>query len=120
MRKVKLKRVSVSVVCVLAAAVVGLAGIRSRAGAEASQELGAGLFKEHGCTSCHFTDSRKAKFGPGLKGLFERDALPESGRPVTDENVRRQLIDPYDQMPSFGDALTDEEIEAIVGYLKTL
>jgi len=120
MRKVQLKQVTLGVVCVTAVAVVGLAGLRSQAGAQASADRGAALFKEQGCTNCHFTDSRKSKFGPGLKGLFDRDALPRSGRPVTEANVRSQLTDPYEQMPSFKDELTDEQIKAIVSYLKTL
>lgn len=120
MRKVQLKQVTIGVVCVMAVGVFGLAGLRSQAGAQASADRGAALFKEQGCTNCHFTDSRKSKFGPGLKGLFNRDTLARSGRPVTEAGVRRQLTDPYEQMPSFEDELTVEQIKAIVSYLKTL
>ena len=120
MREVNLKKVTLWVVCVIAVAVVGLTGLRCQAGMQASADRGAALFKEQGCTNCHFTDSRKSKFGPGLKALFDRDALPASGQPVTEANVRSQLTDPYKQMPSFADKLTDEQIQAIVSYMKTL
>ncbi len=60
------------------------------------------------------------KGGPGLKGLFDRQKLPESGRPLTTENVQRQLIDPYENMPVFKDKLTKAQQEAIIDYLKTL
>lgn len=58
--------------------------------------------------------------GQGLKGLFGREKLPESGRPATGENVRRQLIDPYEDMPAFKDKLTEAEHEALIDYMKTL
>jgi mono/diheme cytochrome c family protein len=58
--------------------------------------------------------------GPGLKGLFDRKTLPASGRPVTEENVRQQLRDPYKNMPSFAERLTPDERAQIISYLKTL
>jgi cytochrome c2 len=120
MRKIHLKQATLSTVCIVAVAVIALAGIRSQVMADASAEQGAALVKEHGCTNCHFLDSQKTKFGPGLKGLFELERLPVSGRPVTAQNVREQLISPYDQMPSFEDKLTDEQIQSIIKYLKAL
>ncbi len=81
---------------------------------------GAMLFKEKGCFQCHLTGSTETKIGPGLKGLFDKKELPASGRPATEENVRTQLKDPYQDMPSFADRLTEEELEQIISYLKTL
>ena len=71
------------------------------------------------CTTCHHTDSKNEKVGPGLLGLFKGAKLPDSGLPVTDENVRRRLIDGGDKMPPFKH-LTDAELSAIVDYLKSL
>jgi mono/diheme cytochrome c family protein len=34
--------------------------------------------------------------------------------------VREQFIDPYEKMPSFEDKLTEEQIDALIAYLKTL
>ena len=86
--------------------------------AQAAQ--GAQLFNDRGCSQCHFTDSAETRMGPGLMGLFDRQDLPVSGRPVSEENVRRQLLDPYSSMPSFADRLTREEQDRIISFLKTL
>jgi cytochrome c len=86
--------------------------------AQAAQD--AQLFNDKGCSQCHFTDSAETRMGPGLMGLFDRKNLPASGRPVSEENVRRQLLDPYRSMPSFADRLTREEQDQIISFLKTL
>ena len=120
MRKVQLKQVTISTLSVIAVSIIVLAGLRSWVTAETPSDHGAKLLQSKGCVGCHFTGSQKTKFGPGLKGLFDRENLPESGRPATAENVRSQLIDPYQKMPSFEDKLTEEQIDAIIDYLKTL
>jgi cytochrome c553 len=71
------------------------------------------------CASCHNADSEEAKLGPGLKGLFQKDRLPASGRPATEENIRRQMTVPYRSMPSFGD-LPAQEVADLVAYIGTL
>ncbi|MDZ7760448.1 MAG: c-type cytochrome [Desulfovermiculus sp.] len=83
-------------------------------------EPGVTPFQDQGCSQCHFTDSKNTKIGPGLKGLFDRTNLPVSGGPVTEEQVRNQLMEPYADMPSFADRLNQQEIENIISYLKTL
>ncbi len=120
MRKVQLKHVTSATLCFIAAAIIVLAGIQACVTGEAPSTAGADLFQKKGCTQCHFTDSRETKIGPGLKGLFNRGKLPESGSPVTRENVQDQLIDPYENMPVFKDKLTKAQQEAIIDYLKTL
>jgi len=87
---------------------------------ESQATLGANLFNNQGCTHCHFTESTKNKIGPGLKALFDRDKLPVSGRPVNEKNVRKQLKNPYENMPSYADRLTQEELDQLISYLKTL
>ena len=84
----------------------------------ASIEAGAALFAKK-CGFCHFTESRDTKVGPGLKGLFDRETLLASGRPVSAENIRRQLIEPVAEMPAFKD-LEEEEIRQLTDFLKTL
>lgn len=120
MRKVELKYVTIATVCFIVAAIIIMAGIRAWVTGEAPSAAGARLFQQKGCSQCHFTESQKTKVGPGLKGLFDREKLPESGRSVTGKNVRRQLIDPYADMPVFKDKLTEAERESLIGYLKTL
>lgn len=84
----------------------------------ASQTEGKELFDQK-CSSCHLADSTQAKFGPGLKELFQKETMPVSGWPVTEDNLKRQLKNPFDQMPAF-DQLTDKEITVLTAYIKTL
>ncbi len=120
MRKVQLKYATSLVILVVLASVIVFAGLRSWVTVPVPTEMGAQLFQEKGCNQCHFTDSRKNKIGPGFEGLFDLEKLPVSGWPVSEPNVKRQMIDPFDKMPSFEDELTDQEIDAIIVYLKTL
>ncbi len=71
------------------------------------------------CSVCHFADRSDKKIGPGLKGLFQMGALPKSGQPVTAKNIEKQLKTPFNRMPSFKN-LTDDEINSVTEYLKTL
>lgn len=84
----------------------------------ASQTQGKELFDKK-CSSCHLADSTQAKVGPGLKKLFKKETMPVSGWPVSEENLKKQLITPFDQMPAF-DQLTDKEITTLTDYIKTL
>src|SRR5580693_2223547 len=61
------------------------------------------------CEVCHNTDSAETKVGPGLKGLFKKDAL-NNKKKVTDANVL-QLINKGSPsgMPAFEDQLSDQE-----------
>ena len=138
MRKTTLKRTTLAVAGVLIAVAVGLGIVRNTLvshpkDAEALDQrggrnvplsqlasLGGTLFSDKGCFHCHAVDSAGGGRALGLKGLFQRKTLPVSGRPVTVENVAHQLKEPYQNMPSFADRLTDEERDQIIAYLKTL
>jgi hypothetical protein len=71
------------------------------------------------CTLCHYPDRKDKKKGPGLSGLFKNPKLPDSGLPVTEENVRERIVNGGDKMPSFKH-LKEDELNAIIDYLKTL
>jgi mono/diheme cytochrome c family protein/uncharacterized membrane protein len=71
------------------------------------------------CSDCHTVDSLKTIVGPGLKGLLKRPSLPVSGRPATPENVYRQLREPYKNMPSFAQKLTDDDVFNLIAFLNT-
>ena len=79
---------------------------------------GAIVFNES-CLSCHHSDKAEYKIGPGLKGLFKMENMPVSGRPVNEENVRLQMKTPFRNMPAFPE-LSEEKLEAVISYLKTL
>lgn len=83
-----------------------------------------------GCFACHTTDGRSST-GPTWLGLFGSEVrLVDGGTVIADEEyLRRSIVDPLVEvvdgyrpvMPSgFGDRLTDEEIEAIVAYIRSL
>jgi cytochrome c5 len=71
------------------------------------------------CAACHLHDRKDIKVGPGLLGLFKNPKLPESGLPTTEENIRQRIINGGDKMPPFKH-LKEEELKAIVDYLKAL
>jgi mono/diheme cytochrome c family protein len=79
---------------------------------------GASLFKKN-CLYCHHPDSEDKKVGPGLKNLFVEKTLSFSKRPATVENVKRQLLQPIQSMPSFAE-LTEQEMADLIAYLETL
>jgi cytochrome c1 len=51
--------------------------------------------------------------------LFAKPSLPASGKPVTEENIRQQLVRPARSMPSFA-GLTAQEVADLMAFLKTL
>lgn len=122
MRTTELKRTTTGVVIVIVLILVLLGVLRALVTTpeRSPAQRGAALFQEMGCSRCHDTDSREAKVGPGLEGLFDRSELPVSGRSVTEETVRDQLRSPYKNMPSFADRLDHEQMHLIAKYLKTL
>ena len=93
-----------------------------------SQAAGEKLFHELGCISCHRPDGKG--IGPSLAGVF--------GRPVTDpscgvltvdeEYLREAILNPSTTvaegfppvMPSFAGTVTEEELQALTAYVKSL
>lgn len=96
-------------------------GVRGAAAASADSpqvQQGAEIFGSR-CSVCHYPNKSEAKVGPGFKGLFKRDQLPVSKKPVTAEAITSQLKSPVGKMPPFPD-LSSEQIQALIAYLKTL
>lgn len=122
MRKTQLKRTTAGVVVFIVGIAVLMSIFRAlMSGAdEPGIQQGAVLFKDKGCVQCHFTDRTETKVGPGLKGLFDREKLPVSERPVTEENIRKQLKAPFEAMPSFKDRLNEAQRGFLIDYLKSL
>ena len=81
--------------------------------------LGASVFATN-CSNCHNADSTESGIGPGLAGLFDRAELPLSGKPVTRESVRAQIITPMGSMPSFQSYISDEGLSDLLAYIETL
>lgn len=92
-------------------------------------ELGEQLTQQNACTTCHSTDGTDL-LGPSFQGLFGSESPLESGGTVTvDENyLRESILNPQAEirkgfqpvMPSFAGTLDDDQINAIIEYIKTL
>jgi cytochrome c oxidase subunit 2 len=92
-------------------------------------EAGAILYKQRGCAQCHSIDG-VAGIGPTFQNLFgHRQALKSGETIVVDEDyVRESILDPQAKiaagfdpvMPTFRGRLKDQEITAIIAYVKTL
>jgi hypothetical protein len=92
-------------------------------------ELGATLVSSAGCKGCHYFD-RESRFeekdlktnwliGPGLKGVLKKDRLPATGRPTSEENVKKQIREGGGGMPPYPN-LSEEEVSNIIAYLNTI
>lgn len=103
----------------------------------APKEDGATLARTFGCVACHggvAGGPAIATYGPPWTGLFGkvRDFGNKTGRVVADEAyLRESILDPQAKivpgtekveagMPSYAGVLTDEQIGAIIDYIKTL
>ncbi len=93
-------------------------------------ERGKQLYTQRGCNACHSIDGSRV-LGPTFKGMVGRKETFEDGKEYTvDENYIHQCITepqtikvkgfPAGVMPSFKGVVSDEEISAIIAYMKTL
>ena len=92
-------------------------------------EGGALLVQRRGCIQCHSVDGT-ARIGPTFKGVFGTSQPLASGENVTvDENyILESILEPMAKlragfqpvMPTYKGQLKDEEITAIIAYIKTL
>jgi cytochrome c2 len=85
---------------------------------EKSSPTGQNLYNAN-CAVCHYPDRSDTKNGPGLKGLFKNPRLPGTNRPTSEQTVRDQILKGGTKMPPFAH-LKEEEISAIIDYLKNL
>jgi cytochrome c oxidase subunit 2 len=86
------------------------------------------VFAELGCVTCHRSDAQGR--GPNLQGVFGKPVLLQDGRTLTaDENyIRESILDPGAKivngykpvMPTFQGLLSEEQLNALVAYLKSL
>ena len=92
------------------------------------QETGKQLFASLGCSTCHRSDVQGR--GPNLQGMYNKPVLLEDGRTViADENyVRESILNPTAKivkgfnpvMPTFQGILSEEQVNALVAYVKSL
>ena len=87
------------------------------------------LFRRHGCGSCHSTDGTP-RVGPSLQGIVgQTHAMADGSSAAVDENyIRQSILEPgtkirqgfRNQMPTYKGRLNDQEITAIIQYIKSL
>jgi cytochrome c oxidase subunit 2 len=92
-------------------------------------EAGEMLYNLRGCKQCHSVDG-SAGIGPSFLNVYGREQLLTTGETViAEENyIRSSILDPQAQviagfdpvMPTYQGRMKDEEITAVIEYLKTL
>ena len=91
-------------------------------------QTGEGIFASLGCATCHRSDTQGR--GPNLVGAFGKSVLLEDGRTIAaDENyVRESILNPTAKvvsgfrpiMPTFQGIVSEEQVNALVAYIKSL
>jgi len=93
------------------------------------EQFGELVFKTFGCNACHDT-GQAVKVGPGLGGIFGKTETMADGTTIlVDENYIRESIylpnakivagfNP--QMPSFAGQINDDQMDALIAYIKSL
>jgi mono/diheme cytochrome c family protein len=72
------------------------------------------------CDRCHEPYSTRGKKGPGLKGVFQHKYLSLSGLPANDERVSNIIRLGRNEMPGYGQKLSEQDIQNLLAYLHTL
>jgi mono/diheme cytochrome c family protein len=72
------------------------------------------------CDRCHEPYSTRGKKGPALKGVFEHKYLSLSGLPANDERVSNIIRLGRNEMPGYGQKLSEQDIQDLLAYLHTL
>jgi mono/diheme cytochrome c family protein len=107
-----------------AIAVAALTGCRSTppptplADLNPQQQRGHDVFQVY-CAACHYDRRSGSLHGPSLLGLFKKPALP-SGAAATTERVTATIVHGRNNMPALGNKLSQDEIDDVLSYLRTL
>lgn len=113
-------------VCVSVVALLFLSGCdvqRRKSDAELGlnpQQIAGRRVYDSYCDRCHAPYSSRGRQGPGMKGVFGRQYLPLSGMPANDDRVSDIVRMGRNKMPSYGQALSQQQISDLLAYLHTL
>jgi mono/diheme cytochrome c family protein len=72
------------------------------------------------CDRCHRPDSTKGKKGPGLKGVFQHQFLPQTGLPANDERVTDIIRNGRPDMPGYSQVMSAQDMQDLLAYMHTL
>jgi len=88
-------------------------------GLNPQQAAGRKLYDNY-CDRCHRPYSTKGKKGPGLKGMFAQQYLPQTGLPANDERVTDIIRNGRPDMPGYSQVLSGQDLQDLLAYLHTL
>ena len=88
-------------------------------GLNPQQAAGRHIYDQY-CDRCHSAYSSRGRKGPSLKGIFKKPYLSMSGMPANDERVGEIIRVGRNKMDGFGNVLTEEQINDLLAYLRTL
>jgi cytochrome c oxidase subunit 2 len=96
---------------------------------ESMAAFGERIYRLRGCNACHSLDG-SPKIGPTWEGLWGKSETTDRGAVTVDDNyIKESILEPNAQivqgfegvkMPSFKGQLDDQQITALVEYIKTL
>jgi mono/diheme cytochrome c family protein len=87
-------------------------------GLDAQQARGRRVYDQD-CLVCHEAYSLSDRNGPSLMGLYKKKFMV-SGQPVNDERVRDITTMGKSKMPGYGSVLSDQQVNDLIAYMKTL
>jgi mono/diheme cytochrome c family protein len=88
-------------------------------GLNPQQSAGRKIYDDR-CDRCHEPYSTRGKKGPGLKGMFQHKYLSLSGLPANDERVTDIIRLGRNEMPSYSQTLSAQDIQDLLAYLHSL
>lgn len=88
-------------------------------GLNPQQSAGRRVYDKY-CDRCHEPYSSRGKKGPGLKGVFKKEYLSESGLPANDDRVGEIIRYGRSKMPAYGQTLDQQQVQDLLAYMHTL
>ncbi len=76
------------------------------------EKAGATLFRDKGCAYCHGVGGAGGKKAPALTGL-------PKDKTWTPDKMTDRILNGGKKMPPFREALTDDEVQKLIAYLRT-
>jgi len=106
-----------------------MAGCQRQKNKSSIKQSGKSLYMENNCITCHSIDGAEM-IGPPLNGVFGTTVYHTDGTSaiVNEDYIIESIKEPHkkvvidypDQMNSYTDLLSDNEIRALVEYIKSL
>ncbi len=75
----------------------------------AAEAAGATLFRDKGCAYCHGANTQGTPKGPSLENVRKT---------MKPAQIADQIKNGGQKMPSFGDSLSDTEVDELIAYLR--